>query len=215
LDDWGVSDSSTDGAGSIYNVGVMQLYDGGYFYTNFGTCNKGLLVLADTSDTTFSSSTYIQTYERIALRGSFNLQFADQVDKDFTFYYQTLWYYSSSASSHPDDFDDDGVPLTFDHEGDFDVTIRITSSDDGIDISFSDVDTCYVASGLYGFLDESKSLYSCIDQPSQSDVIDGMCGDRPLPPATVEIKVPGTSTASGMVFSVLSAFIIASLFILF
>jgi len=192
----------------------MKLFDGAYFYCNFGTCNGGLLILADTSDSTFYSTTYIQTNSRCALQGSFKIEFGDQVDKDFEFTYQTLWYYSSSASKYPDDFDDNGVPLTFDHEGDFSVQVRITT--DGVDISFSDIDTCYVSNGLYGFSKGvSDSFYSCEDQPSDSDMVKGMC-DVDLPPATVDINNgPGTGSASSMVFSVLSVFIIASLFILF
>jgi hypothetical protein len=216
LNDWGVSDNSATDAGSIYNVGIMKLFDGGYFYSNFGTCNDGLLILADTSDTTFYSTTYIQSYGRCALQGQFKIEFGDQVDSDFEFTYQTLWYYSSSASKYPEDFDDNGVPLTFDHEGDFSVQVRITVGDDGIDIhSFSDIDTCYVSNGLYGFSKGvSDSFYSCEDQPSDSDMVKGMC-DVDLPPATVDVTNPPGSPASTMVFSMLSVFIIATLFVLF
>jgi hypothetical protein len=213
LADWGVTDNSADGNAAIYNVGKMTLFDGGYFYCNFGTCNGGLLVLADTSDSTFYSTTYIQSYGRAALQGQFKIEFGDQVSKDFEFTYQTLWYYSSSATKYPEDYNDKGVPLTFEHEGDFSVDVRITT--DGIDISFSDIDTCYVSTGLYGFSKGvSDSFYSCEDQPSDSDMVKGMC-DVPLPPATIDINNPTGNTASSMVFSVLSVFIIASLFILF
>jgi len=214
--DWGVSDNSAEGAGSIYNVGLMKLFDGGYFYSNFGTCKGGRLVLADTSDTTFYSTTYIQSYSRIALHGSLRLEFGDQVDKDFELTYQTLWYYSSAASTYPEDFDDNGVPLTFEKESDFSVEIRITDDGIDIDINFGDIDCCYVATGLYGFSKGSTGadFYDCEDQPSDSDIILGMC-DTDLPDATVDIDEIDGSPASTLVFSVLSVFIIASLFILF
>jgi hypothetical protein len=157
----------------------------------------------------FFDSVSISTYNRIAQQGPIEIEFGPGITKTYTISLQTLWSYSSSASSVAADFTN-GVPNTFDSEGDFDVEVRDQDVTDAID--FSDIDSCYYA----GFLSvtNQKKPATCLDQ--SSDVELGMCDRDDIPDATVDIGTGiAKGSASGLMFSLLSVFIAASLFILF
>jgi len=218
--DWTLSSndysSGPDAAGTFINVGILKLTDGGSFYSNAGVCNGGKIILADSSDSTFSSLNYIYTYNRLALQGTVEIELGEKVDTDtFEFASQYVLYYYYSTLSAPEEFNDDGVPLTV-TPGVKEYSVYSLADDDRPFVEH--VDLCWYSNSLYIFSDDDDMKgYDCGDLPTLTDFELGMCDREDIPAATVDpgSAGPSDSSASGVVFSMLSVFIIAALFILF
>jgi hypothetical protein len=167
-----------DKIGTFYNVGILKLFDGAWVTVNLGSCNGGRVILADSSNSTFSSSNSISIYSRIAIDGDIELE----VGHHFTFNYQLVISYTSSASKYPDDFDK-GIPKTFKHADSYYVRTRdVTTS--------SFVKPCFDTFGLG--VSTKGVIGSCQPQPSFQK---GIC-ETNLPPATVEFPAHPPSPSS-------------------
>jgi hypothetical protein len=209
--------SSADGIGAFISVGVVKFVNGATFNVHTAVCNGGLLILADSEDNYFDS-VYVTTTERVAFDGSLELEFGSTVPEDYELTNTNLWYWYSGVAKYPDEYDEDGIPNTFnDDQSDYDVRVRESEDGDVEVYDYSDVEPCWTNYGLYGYSDEDErdANILCKDQPDMAD--ESLCTERELPEATVEIdnNIIARGSASNMIFSVLSVFLTADFLTLF